>query len=61
MTDDETTGARRWRSWVDSIELFDGSTDSAWADDRDRISQDVRDPWSGRDRKPHSDTSRAPD
>ncbi len=37
---------RAWRQWVDIAELFAGPADSSWDTDRDRISQDVRDPWA---------------
>ncbi|MUL78922.1 type II toxin-antitoxin system Phd/YefM family antitoxin [Mycolicibacterium sp. CBMA 226] len=36
---------RAWRQWADIAELFSGPVDSAWESDRDRIAQDVRDPW----------------
>ncbi|GAA2401404.1 type II toxin-antitoxin system prevent-host-death family antitoxin [Mycolicibacterium llatzerense] len=37
---------RAWRQWADIAELFAGPPDSAWEADRDRIAQDVRDPWA---------------
>lgn len=37
----------RWRPWADIEELFDGTDDPAWEQDRDLVAQDVRDPWSG--------------
>lgn len=41
-----TAAARRWRSWSDVAELFDGNADPDWDSDRDRIDQTVRDPWT---------------
>jgi len=37
---------RAWRQWADIAELFSGPADSTWEADRDRITQDVRDPWT---------------
>lgn len=37
---------RRWRSFTEVAELFDGPADTAWETDRDRIDQTMRDPWS---------------
>ncbi|MUL48453.1 type II toxin-antitoxin system prevent-host-death family antitoxin [Mycobacterium sp. CBMA293] len=37
---------RAWRQWADIAELFAGPADSEWEADRDRIAQDVRDPWA---------------
>lgn len=36
---------QRWRSFDEVAELFRGPADTAWATDRDRIDQTVRDPW----------------
>lgn len=36
---------RTWRRWNEIDELFAGSADVTWADDRDRVDQRVRDPW----------------
>lgn len=37
---------RAWRQWADIAELFSGPADGTWEADRDRIAQDVRDPWT---------------
>jgi prevent-host-death family protein len=39
-------GPRRWRSWVDVAEVFEGPADVEWVEDRQRLDGDVRDPWS---------------
>lgn len=36
---------RAWHRWEDVAELFAGPADAAWEADRDRIDQDLRDPW----------------
>ncbi|HEU5008464.1 MAG TPA: type II toxin-antitoxin system prevent-host-death family antitoxin [Jatrophihabitantaceae bacterium] len=38
--------AQRWRAFDAVAELFNGPSDPAWAADRDRIDQALRDPWS---------------
>lgn len=40
-------GPRRWRSWVDVAEVFEGPADVEWVEDRERLDGGVRDPWSG--------------
>ena len=35
----------RWRTWSDVAELFAGEDDPDWRADRDRVDQDVRDPF----------------
>lgn len=37
-----------WRRWDEVAELFRGSADPAWERDRDRIDQQLRDPWGDR-------------
>lgn len=39
---------RTWRRWSDIAELFGGPADPAWGDDRDRIDQELVDPWPTR-------------
>jgi prevent-host-death family protein len=39
---------RVWRRWADVSTLFAGPADPAWADDRDQIAHDIRDPWAPR-------------
>lgn len=39
---------RAWRRWKDAAELFAGPADPAWHEDRDRVDQAVRDPWTSR-------------
>jgi prevent-host-death family protein len=39
---------QRWRRWEDVRELFRGPEDTAWKDDRERVDQAVRDPWTAR-------------
>jgi prevent-host-death family protein len=34
-----------WRRYVDVVDLFDGPHDPQWASDRDRIDQELQDPW----------------
>ncbi|CPT78993.1 prevent-host-death family protein [Mycobacteroides abscessus] len=41
-----TARPRAWRQWADITDLFAGPADSTWESDRDRIAQDVRDPWA---------------
>lgn len=37
---------RTWRQWEDVAELFSGRPDDAWTEDRDRVDQELRDPWT---------------
>lgn len=37
--------ARRWQRFEAIEGLFSGPSDTAWAADRDRIDDSVRDPW----------------
>ncbi|MBB3661814.1 MULTISPECIES: type II toxin-antitoxin system Phd/YefM family antitoxin [Prauserella salsuginis group] len=39
-------GPRRWRTYDDVADLFDGTADPEWARDRDLIDQTVRNPWT---------------
>lgn len=39
-------GSRAWRRLEELTDLFDDTTDPAWADDRDAIDQTVTDPFS---------------
>lgn len=39
------TAPRRWVSWGDIADLFDGRPDTDWEDDRDLVDQSIRDPW----------------
>lgn len=41
-------GAAQWRRWGEIADLFDGPDDPTWAEDRDLVDQDVRDPWAPR-------------
>jgi prevent-host-death family protein len=36
---------KRWLTWDDIADLFDGRLDPDWANDRELISQTVDDPW----------------
>lgn len=36
---------RTWRRYADIAGLFAGSPDPDWAADRDRVDQELRDPW----------------
>jgi prevent-host-death family protein len=36
---------RAWRTYAEIADLFGGRPDTAWEADRDRIDQEVRDPW----------------
>lgn len=40
-------GPRRWQTFDDVAEVFDGTADPEWAHDRDLIDQTVRTPWAG--------------
>lgn len=37
----------RWRRWSDVEELFRGPADAEWEHDRQRVDDELRDPWSG--------------
>jgi prevent-host-death family protein len=39
---------RSWRQWDEIAELFRGPADVRWEHDRDRIDQQLRDPWTAR-------------
>ena len=39
---------RRWCTWEDAAELFDGRGDPDWESDRDLIDDSIVDPWSKR-------------
>lgn len=40
-------GPRRWRTWGEIADLFDGGpADEHWDEDRDLIDQSLRDPWA---------------
>lgn len=39
---------RAWRSWNDVSGLFAGPPDVSWEQDRDRIAQEIHDPWTPR-------------
>lgn len=41
------TAARTWRRWEDVQGLFAGPADPDWDTDRDQISHDLHDPWTG--------------
>jgi antitoxin (DNA-binding transcriptional repressor) of toxin-antitoxin stability system len=36
---------RAWRSWNDVADLFDGPADVYWGTDRNRLDDDLYDPW----------------
>lgn len=36
---------KTWRRWDDISDLFRGTSDPDWAADRDRVDQELRDPW----------------
>lgn len=38
---------RRWRTWDDVLDLFQGPADPAWEQDRGSVDQAIRDPWAG--------------
>ncbi|MGH2915030.1 MAG: type II toxin-antitoxin system Phd/YefM family antitoxin [Solirubrobacteraceae bacterium] len=40
--------SRTWRRWDEIAELFRGPGDPFWKQDRDRIDQELRDPWTTR-------------
>lgn len=37
---------RTWRQWDEIAKLFTGPTDAAWERDRDRVDQELTDPWA---------------
>lgn len=41
-------GRRTWRAWDEVADLFAGPADRAWDDDRERVDQELRDPWTPR-------------
>ncbi len=41
-------GRRTWQPWGEIADLFAGPADPAWESDRDRINQQLRDPWATR-------------
>jgi len=38
--------ATQWRAWSEIADLFNGPDDNDWEQDRQRLDQDVRDPWA---------------
>jgi prevent-host-death family protein len=38
-------GRRTWRTFAEVADVFRGPADPDWEGDRDRIDQQVRDPW----------------
>lgn len=42
------TKGRRWLSFAQITELFEGPEDPEWDEDRDRVSHDIPDPWARR-------------
>lgn len=40
-------GPRRWQTFDDVADVFDGTADPEWARDRDLIDRTVRNPWAG--------------
>lgn len=46
MASDEFPAPRKWRTWSDISEAFDGPDDLDWIVDQDRVEHDVRDPDS---------------
>lgn len=36
---------RRWQRWIDVAGLFHGHDDPEWTSDRDRIDQQIDNPW----------------
>jgi hypothetical protein len=45
VTDDEVDPARRWRSSTEVADRFNGPEDPKWAADRDRMADELQDPW----------------
>lgn len=45
MTDDEMNAPRRWRTWTEVAELFIGPEDPARKAYRNRITDELVDPW----------------
>lgn len=41
------TRPHAWRTYGEITDLFTGRADPGWQADRDRISQQLRDPWAG--------------
>ena len=39
---------QRWRRFDDVQDLFRGPADAVWDEDRDRVDQALRDPWTTR-------------
>ncbi|MGR7024800.1 type II toxin-antitoxin system Phd/YefM family antitoxin [Geodermatophilus sp. URMC 62] len=37
-----------WREWREVAELFDGPSDEAWDEDRERVDGALTDPWDRR-------------
>jgi len=37
-----------WRRWDEIADLFSGTADPGWQHDRERVGDDLRDPWSTR-------------
>ena len=37
---------RSWRSWDDLADLFTGPADPSWEQDREKVANDIRHPWS---------------
>lgn len=38
----------RWRTWREVEDLFHGTADPDWAQDRELVDDELRDPWAGR-------------
>ena len=38
---------RTWRTFAEVADVFRGPADPSWESDRERIDQQVRDPWGG--------------
>jgi hypothetical protein len=45
MTDDETNAPERWRTWTEVAGLFNGPDNPARKAYRNRITDDLVDPW----------------
>jgi prevent-host-death family protein len=37
-----------WRTYAEIADLFAGTADPDWRDDRERLDQDLADPWAAR-------------
>jgi len=35
-----------WRRWTEIAELFTGPADPAWAQDREAVDHEIREPWT---------------